>query len=185
MSAITDVVIYLLLGLGVAYILVGVTQAVRAYLKWRGKRLVTCPEAKQLAAVALDARRAARQSLIGAPRLRLQECSRWPERQNCGQECLRQIESAPEDCLVRNIVERWYAGKVCAYCKRPIHEVEWQGHKPALMNPLGMTVYWDGIPAEKLPEVFDTHLPVCWDCHITETFRREHPELVTDRPPHY
>ena len=27
-----------------------------------------------------------------------------------------------------------------------------------------------------------THLPVCWNCHIAESFRREHPELVVDRP---
>ena len=23
--------------------------------------------------------------------------------------------------------------------------------------------------------------PVCWNCHIAESFRREHPDLVTDR----
>jgi hypothetical protein len=35
-----------------------------------------------------------------------------------------------------------------------------------------------------LPEVFLTYAPVCWDCHIAETLRREHPELIVDRPPH-
>jgi hypothetical protein len=35
-----------------------------------------------------------------------------------------------------------------------------------------------------LQETFATHQPVCWDCHIAQTFRREHAELVTDRPPH-
>jgi hypothetical protein len=27
-------------------------------------------------------------------------------------------------------------------------------------------------------------LPVCWNCHIAQTFRRVHPELVVVRPPH-
>jgi hypothetical protein len=27
----------------------------------------------------------------------------------------------------------------------------------------------------------DAYLPVCWDCHIAGSFRREHADLVTDR----
>lgn len=184
MSTIAEVVIYVLLGMAGVYLLIGLAGSLRSYFKLRGKRLVKCPETQQPAAVELDAGRVAREKLLGAPTVRLRECSRWPERQNCGQECLSQIEAAPKDCLVRNIVERWYADKVCAYCKQPIHEIEWQGHKPALLNPERKTVYWDSIPAEKLPEIFETYQPVCWNCHVTETFRREHPELVTDQPPH-
>jgi hypothetical protein len=30
-----------------------------------------------------------------------------------------------------------------------------------------------------------THLPVCWDCYIAQTFRLEHPDMVVFRPwPH-
>ncbi len=157
-------------------------RAFQVYLKLRGKRLVICPEARIPAAVELDAKGLAREAAWGTPHLRLSECSRWPERQGCGQECLRQIEAAPEGCLVRTIVTEWYEGKKCAYCGRVIHEVEWLGHKPALMDPVRKTVYWDHVPAEKLLEIFTTHAPVCWDCHIAETFRREHADLVTDRP---
>jgi hypothetical protein len=36
------------------------------------------------------------------------------------------------------------------------------------------------------PEDLVAHLgefvPVCFDCHLSEQFRREQPELVTDRP---
>ena len=39
---------------------------------------------------------------------------------------------------------------------------------------------WNEI-AEKLPEVFETPLPVCWSCHTAETFRREHQERVVER----
>ena len=168
-----------LLALVVGYFLL---RFLRSYYRLRGKRLVTCPETQQPAAVALDARHGATETLLGHAHLRLSECSRWPEKQGCGQECLKQIEFAPENCLVRTIVTRWYEGKTCGCCGRIIHEVEWLGHKPALMNPEQKTVYWDAIAPEQLPDVFSTHTPVCWDCHIAQTFRREHPELVIDRP---
>jgi hypothetical protein len=30
--------------------------------------------------------------------------------------------------------------------------------------------------------VLETHLPVCWDCYIAQSFVREHPDLVVYRP---
>jgi hypothetical protein len=166
--------------LGVAYLLFRI---MRSYFKLRGQRLVTCPETQKPAAVDLDAIPLARSAAFTTPHLRLSECSRWPERQGCGQECLEQIEAAPEGCLVRRIVANWYADKTCAICGKPVNVTEeWVGHVPALLNPEKKTVYWDKIAVEKLPEVFQTHSPVCWSCHIAETFRCEHPDLVVDRP---
>ncbi|MGC2670542.1 MAG: hypothetical protein WA299_01655 [Candidatus Acidiferrum sp.] len=169
-------VMLLALGLGV-----GVTRAVRAYVKYRGKRIVSCPETHQAAAVRLAAGDAALHAAIGEEELRLKECSRWPEREACGQFCLQQIQEAPKACLVSTIVNRWYEGKECAYCHRPFGELHWDTHQPALMDAQRKTVLWREIPAEKLQETMRTHLPVCWDCHIAETFRREHPEMVVDR----
>jgi len=175
--------LYVVLGLGVALLLFRVGVAARAYFRLKDKMLITCPETKEPAAVNVDATRAAEQSILGEPHLRLSECSRWPERQGCGQECLSQIEAAPEDCLVRTVVARWYAGKACAYCGKPIEGIDWLGgQRPALLDPERKTVQWDQIRPEKLPEVFSKYTPVCWNCHITETFRREHPELVVERP---
>ena len=177
---------YVLISLAAALILglllFVLIRGVRSYLKYRGKRLITCPENQQPAAVEVNALKAGVEGARHPPHLELSHCSRWPEKQGCGQECLRQIEHSPEECLVRTIVTRWYAGKSCAVCGRPIHEVEWLGHKPALLDADGKTVYWDHIAVEKLPEVFSTHLPVCWDCHIATTLVREHPEVVTHRP---
>ena len=62
-------------------------RGLRSYFKLRGKRLVTCPETQKPAAVDLDAVHLARDAAFGTPHLRLSECSRWPERQGCGQEC--------------------------------------------------------------------------------------------------
>lgn len=157
--------------------------AIRSYLRFYGTRLVTCPETKEAAAVSLDALDAAKESFIGTSRFRLSNCSRWPERQDCGQECLRQIEKAPEGCLVRNIVGMWYAGKRCAYCQKPFESVDdIFHHKPALLCADQKTREWGDIPPEKLPQMLLTALPVCWSCHMIESFRHEHPDMVVDNP---
>ena len=158
-------------------------RGVRAFLRARGKRLVTCPESHYVAAVELDAQNASLQAFRGGDPLCLKECSRWPEMKDCGQECLTEVEALGSGCLVRNVVAEWYKEKTCVYCHKPLDNVvEWTGHAPALLAPDANTVSWDDIPAEKLREVFETHQPVCWSCHIAESFRRQHPELVTDRP---
>jgi hypothetical protein len=154
----------------------------RSYLDWRGTRVVTCPETKQFAAVEVDAPHAAVSQLFANPVLRLSDCSRWPERENCGQECLRQIEAAPAGCLVRAMLESWYADKSCVYCGKSLSHIDWLQHRPALRAPDGKTVEWWEIRAEEVPLALKTHQPVCWDCHIAQTFRRLFPDLVTDRP---
>jgi hypothetical protein len=164
-----------------ALLLVAGTRALLSYLRFRGTRVITCPETKQPAAVEVNAAHAARSAGFGAAHLRLSDCTRWPERQNCGQECLRQIEASPEDCLLRTILVRWYQGQQCAYCKRPFGEIHWHDHKPALLSPDDRLVTWAEVPPEKVPLVLQTHRPVCWDCHVAEALRRMFPERVVDR----
>jgi hypothetical protein len=167
----------------VAALLIVLPVAARTYLKYRGKRVVTCPETRMPAAVHVDAGKAVRDVLGGKhARIHLDQCSRWPERERCEQECLSQIENDPEGCSVWSIAQQWYRGRACAYCRQPIEKIHWHDHRPALLSPEKKTVQWSEIPAEKLQDVFETHLPVCWSCHIAETFRREHPERIVDRP---
>ncbi len=165
----------------IAALLLVVVPILRRYRRYRGARLVTCPETKAAAAVEADAFQAAF-SEGAARKLRLKECSRWPERENCGQECLQQIEAAPEDCLVRNIVTRWYSGKKCALCGKSVENIDWLQHKPGVLCPDKKTALWSEFRVETLPNIMSTHLPVCWDCHIASTFRREYPNLAVDRP---
>lgn len=180
----------LAMSLPVAMIWVGVASAlavgliisIEAYFKYRRQMLVTCPENHQRAAVRVDVMNAVKQTLYGRESLRLSECSRWPERAGCGQDCLAEIEADPKACTVWTLVTDWYRGKNCVYCQRPFEEVHWHDRPPALRTPDGKTLQWDEVAAEKLPEIFETHLPVCWSCHMAETFRREHPEHVVDRP---
>jgi hypothetical protein len=59
------------------------------YRRYRRSRAVICPENHRQVAVALDARHAAVTQLAGAPEFRLADCTRWPERGDCGRECLQ------------------------------------------------------------------------------------------------
>jgi len=72
----------------------------------------------------------------------------------------------------------------CVYCHKPFGEIHWHDHPPGLVDEQGKTVQWNEIPLENLQQTLNTHWPVCWNCHIAESFRRQHPELVTDRQPH-
>jgi hypothetical protein len=182
------------------YIIVGLIMLAVFYFVWRtgiktyrtfqGKMLVTCPETHQPAGVAVDAKHAALTAIPGEPDLRLKECTRWPERQNCGQECLAQIELSPENCLVRTILTHWYKGRSCVFCGKEFQQIDsydhravfWYDMKPALISPEGRIVEWFEVPVETLPQVLTTHKPVCWNCLIAETFRRKYPELVVNRP---
>jgi hypothetical protein len=161
---------------------VWLTGATRVLFRYRGKMLFTCPETGKAACVKIAAGDAARSSLTGRPKIHLSECSHWPGRQNCGQACLSQLGADPQNCLLWTKVSDWYRGRACAYCHKPFLELHWHDHRPALVGHDGKTVQWSEVAPEKLPELFETHLPVCWSCHIAETFRREHPERVVDRP---
>ena len=176
---ITLVVVVLAVGLFVFRAIPGI----RAYFNFRGKRLITCPETHTTEAVDVAAGEAAIGAFLSEPTLRLKECSRWPERQNCGQECLSQIEVGPANCLVWNIVSQWYEGKSCAFCHKPIGALHHLDHAPALLGPDSKTAEWREFRPEQLLDVFSTHQPICWNCHVAETFRRTHPELVVDREP--
>lgn len=175
----------------VAYVIAGGLVAVAIYLgvryfvlsseKFAGGRIITCPETGKQAMVELDVRHAAISSLLGQADLRLENCWRWPLRQDCGQECLLQLDVAPAACLVGSVLEKWYRDKKCAFCQRPFQEIELIDHKPALLNPEGVTVEWKTIPISGANEAMETYLPVCWNCHIAQTFSREHPDLVVER----
>jgi hypothetical protein len=66
------------------------------YKRYRGGRAVVCPETHQQVGVRFDALRAAATELTGRPAFRLADCTRWPMRADCGQECIPEaLETAP------------------------------------------------------------------------------------------
>jgi hypothetical protein len=175
----TEVYLFIgVLAIGIVY----VTKRVWERMRFRGKMLVTCPETREPAAVKVNVRRAVVKAMAGRKELELSECSRWPERGECDQYCLEQIERDPENHRVWTIAAHWYVGKKCAYCQRPIEALSHFDRRPALLDRQRKTAEWDDVPAEKLPGAFSTDLPVCWSCHMAHTFVREHPDLVVYRP---
>ncbi|MFB3854402.1 MAG: hypothetical protein ACE148_11335 [Vicinamibacterales bacterium] len=170
--------------LAIAAVIAGffVVQFVRRYQQLKGTRLVSCPDNHRTVAVEIDPRRAALGAVVGKPRFELRECSRWPEKKGCGRECLSQIEAAPVDCLVRTRLSAWYQGKSCGICGKKIGAIEWHQHRPALLRADRVSVEWQDLEAERLDEILSTHSPICWNCHVIETFRRTHPDKVVDNP---
>jgi hypothetical protein len=164
-------------------IYLGLRYFLRTSAKFRGARVITCPETGHQAMVEVDASHAALTSLAGQTEIRLESCWRWPLNKDCGQECIGQLDVAPPECLVRSVLSKWYRGKKCAFCDRPFADIQWFDHKPALIcTDDGRTVDWREVSMPELTAVMATHLPVCWNCHIARTFKREHPDLVVERP---
>jgi hypothetical protein len=171
----------LLIGIAV---LAYVAMAMVAYVRMRGTRIITCPETNAPAAVKVDAAHVAMHGMLEHGDIRLECCSRWPEREGCDQGCTRQIADEPMNTRVFNIVSRWAEDKSCAICRRSMPALTVSGPPLGLVSvasPTLMTVSWDEIPAEQIPAALASHLPVCPNCHLVESFRRDHAELVVDR----
>jgi len=88
---------------------------------------------------------------------------------------------SPEDCLVRKMLSEWYRGRTCVLCELEFGDISWSDHKPAMLSPEGRIVEWRDVPAERLPDVFETHQPVCWDCSLTSSLMHSHLEIAVDR----
>jgi hypothetical protein len=176
----TELFVLLLIGL-VLLVYAGVAGA--AWFRMRGTRVVTCPETKQSAAVEVDAAHAAVSAMWEHADVRLKNCSRWPERADCGQPCVGQIVEAPHETLATSILAQYFDQKLCSVCKRPIAPVHASDHqRPGLMEPTtGELMDWNQVKPQDLPEVLSGLQPVCANCLVVETFRRKFPELVTDR----
>lgn len=160
----------------------GIRWLVRSSSKYRGSRIVICPETKKPAIVEVNSLQAALTSTVGLPDIQLKDCSRWPIKKQCGQECLMDLDVAPERCLVSGVLMRWYRDKNCVYCKKTFPELHWADHRPALLSTEGKLLGWNEVNLDRLPKVLETYSPVCEDCYITQRFRIDHPELVVFRP---
>ena len=136
--------------------------ALGAHMKFRGKRLITCPETRTPVGVTVEVKHAASTAMFSRrPDLRLNTCSRWPERRDCDQDCVLQVRMAPEDSLVRTILLQFYKGKKCVFCGQSFGEVHLMDHKPALLSPEGVTAEWEQVSPTRLPDVLVTNKPVC------------------------
>lgn len=159
-----------------------VSDFARTWFRYRGVRVITCPENLQPAAVKVDAARAAKMmAIVGEEDLHLRSCSRWPEMAGCAQDCLTQITSSEDGCGLKARVTQWYEGKSCVVCRQPMEKIVWHERPAALRTPRGTSLEWKDVLPQNIPAVFATHEPLCWRCHVVESFRREHGELVVER----
>jgi hypothetical protein len=170
--------------IGAAFLIRRLAAAAWAW-KYHGLMLVTCPETRKPAAIKVGTIRVALREFVNRGHIELCSCSRWPERRDCDQDCVREIEKVPEDHRVWKIASEWFAGKQCVYCRKSIEPVSHLDRAPALLRRDRKTVEWRDLPAEDLPEAFSECAPVCWSCHMTETFLRKFPGRAVVRPwPH-
>jgi hypothetical protein len=160
----------------------GLRWITRARAKYGGSRVITCPETSHPVSVEVDALQAAFTSAIGLPDIRLQNCSRWPLKKDCGQECLLHLDVAPAECLIHGVLMKWYRGKKCVNCETTFGELHLTDHKPALRSPDGKLLEWNQVSSSEINRVLATHVPVCWNCYTAQSFIVEHPELVVHRP---
>jgi hypothetical protein len=88
---------------------------------------------------------------------------------------------AAHDHATNKLLKRFFEGKACAICKRPIPAVHLMDMKPGLLNPKTReTVSWDQIPNVDLSTALETHLPLCPECEVAESFRQRFPDRVVD-----
>ena len=68
----------------------------RAYLRFRGPRLVTCPETGGFAKIRVDAAKAALSSISDGVEMKVTSCDRWPATHECNQGCVDESAPAPQ-----------------------------------------------------------------------------------------
>jgi len=174
------------MGTGIGFIVVAlglvafVAVFIALYVKFRGKRIVTCPETHEPVSAEINAALAASTWLVTQPRFVVTACSRWPERAGCDQACAPQIEADAEGTRVRDIVTHWYTERTCVYCAKPIDDLV-GAVGPGLLNADGELYEWSDIAVEDLPRTLANSVAVCARCELTEDFRRRYPNRVIDR----
>ena len=84
--------VYTVLGYFALALLVPTSWALgHTWRRARNSRHVICPAVGASALVTLDPWYAVRKHALGDNELRVKNCACWPERRECGQECLTQI----------------------------------------------------------------------------------------------
>ena len=109
--------LFSLITVAVVFVMVELRRALRAYLRFRGKMLVSCPETDRPAAVRVAAAKAAWEAIVGNRELRLSECSRWRIDLRRGERfpvpAVRGSAGPPHPSVVPPATEKWNASPTC------------------------------------------------------------------------
>ena len=167
----------------IAFLAICITLTLAPHDFLKRQRVLICPETRQPADVKVDIGGRIRTLLSGRERLSLKACARWPERSDCRQDCLLQVDSDPK--MLAEVVRSWYAGSCCAVCGQSLAEEDWQrGHYSAL-DEEGHFLATSEIPVSDLPMVIGRYRPVCWTCHLAKVSGREPQTFRGDRRAHH
>jgi hypothetical protein len=167
--------VYLVTGLPIAL-------SLQNYFRNRGVQAVRCPDSGHSAHVKVDRKFAFWMALRGQEHSRLESCSRWPEKADCGQECLAQLEASPEN--IERLLAKWYEGKSCAICSRSLTPTDWQRSRLAVLNREQKLFELRALTLESLASALENMRPLCWTCHQQERARQPIPvkHLKGERP---
>ncbi len=150
--------------------------SIQSYYKNRGRQSVTCPETGRPADITVDRKFAFRMALRGQEHSRLESCSRWPEKGDCGQECQAQIDPSPEN--VDRLLTRWYEGKSCAICARALTEADWRQGRLAVLDQNQKLLELREMTLDRFATLLEHMRPLCWTCHQEERERQAAPARV-------
>jgi hypothetical protein len=161
-----------------ALILIGLPVAfsLQSYFKNRGRRSVVCPDNGRPVDVEVDRAFSFRTALRGKEHTRLRSCSRWPEKSDCGQECLAQVDPTPEN--LERLLVSWYDGKACGICGRLLVAFDWQRGRMGLLDKDYKLIELRQFELTGLSAALPNHRPLCWTCHQEEKARQAQPHRV-------
>jgi hypothetical protein len=145
----------------------------RTFLRYRGKRLVRCPETNTPAVVEAAALFAGLPPPLGLPRLRVKSCSLWSERgDDCAQSCVWQIRAAPRDTLLKTVLRRYEDG-ACVLCgrslgplRRPTSDAGLEGLTSR--NSPGVTRALRDSAVTAVPDALAAHGAMCRECRAID-----------------
>ena len=140
------------------------------YYQNRGRQPVICPDSGQPVDVEVDREFAFWSALRGQEHSRLESCSRWPEKGDCGQECLEQVAPSPEN--VERLMISWYQDKACAICTRAITPSDWRRGRLAWLDNEYKLVELRQVDLKQLQFALEGMRPLCWTCHQEERVRQ-------------
>src|ERR1019366_7929225 len=98
--------------------------SLQSYFRNRGRRTVMCPDNHEPVTVEVDSKYAFTTALRGEEHTRLHSCSRWPERGECYQASLAQVD--PPLNSLEGMLLKWYQRKFCIISDRAFNPANWR-----------------------------------------------------------
>jgi hypothetical protein len=153
-----------------------VALSIEDYYKNRGRQSVTCPASHQAADIEVDRQFAFWTALRGQEHSRLQSCSQWPEKGDCGQECLAQIDPSPEN--IERLLTKWQERKRCAICTQALTPGDWRQGRLAGLDQNQKLIGLREMTLDRFAATLENMRPLCWNCHQEERERQPVPAVI-------